>query len=113
VLHGGYLYFVNDRGRAFCLKADTGELAGETPLPISSRGNSIYASVLLADGRLYAVSRRQGAFVLKATPDLPLIAHNRLDSDSSEFNASPAASNGELFLRSDQMLYCLSRKTGR
>jgi hypothetical protein len=57
--------------------------------------------------RIYAVSRTSGVFVLEANPKMKEIAHNKL-GDSSEFNGSPAVSNGQLFLRSDKYLYCIA-----
>ena len=46
---------------------------------------------------------------LEATPELKQVAHNRL-SDESDFSASPAVSDGQLVLRSDEYLYCVEAK---
>ncbi|HVC98120.1 MAG TPA: serine/threonine protein kinase, partial [Pirellulales bacterium] len=64
-------------------------------------------SVLLADGRLYAVSRTHGTFVLATGPKFELLAQNQLASDTTFFNASPAVSRGQLLLRSNRSLYCI------
>ena len=71
------------------------------------RVGMIYASPIVADGKLIYVSRQGGAVVLAAKPEYELLSHNRLESDRSAFNASPAISRGRLFLRSDRFLYCL------
>lgn len=110
VVLGDYLYFVDDKGVACCLEAATGKQVYRERLPTAG---STYASLVAADGKLYAVSRRNGAFVLAAGPKFERLAHNKLDSDDSDFNASPAVASrpsgdGCLLLRSNQFLYCLA-----
>ncbi len=107
VLVGGHLYWADDRGTVFCLKADTGKQVYRQRL---EGAHGVYASAVAADGKLYVVSRRNGTFVLAASPQFKLLAHNRLASDSTDFNASPAASQGSLLLRSNRFLYCVRRK---
>ena len=100
----GHIYWVDDRGVASCLDATTGERAYRERLP---NAGGVYASTLVADGKLYAVTRRNGTFVLALGPEFKILAHNRLDSDDTDFNASPAVSNGHLLLRSNRLLYCV------
>lgn len=69
-------------------------------------GGQFYASAVLMQDKLYIVSRFAGAYVLTATPEMKQIAHNKL-SDDSDFSASPAISDGQIFLRSDKYLYCI------
>lgn len=101
VLYKGHLYWVNDRGVASCVDAKTGK-------EINSRnlGDAFYASVVVANGKLIAVSRFGGTHVLEASPMLTEISHNSL-GDDSDFSASPAVSDGQLFLRSDDNLWCI------
>ena len=102
VLHKGHLYWVTDRGVVNCVDIRTGDQAGQKRL-----GGQYYASITLIGQRLYAVSRFGGTFILDATPELTQIAHNTL-TDESDFSASPAVSDGQLFIRSDAGLYCIS-----
>ncbi len=104
VFHQGKLYWVNDRGIASCVDAKTGEVVGTKRL-----GGRFYASVVLIKDKLYAVSRFDGTYVLKADPEFEQIAHNKL-SDESDFSGSPAISNGQIFIRSDASLYCIGSK---
>ncbi|MHC4147776.1 MAG: outer membrane protein assembly factor BamB family protein, partial [Planctomycetota bacterium] len=67
-----------------------------------------YASTLLADGRLYVVTRFDGTLVLAAKPQFEQLAHNKL-ADSAVFNASPIVCGGNLILRSNHNLYCFGR----
>ncbi len=102
ILHDGKLFWVNDRGIANCVDAKTGKELGQKRL-----GGRFYASVVLINGQLYAQSRFDGTYVLKPTPDFEQIAHNKL-SDESDFSGSPAVSDGQLFIRSDEFLYCIA-----
>jgi outer membrane protein assembly factor BamB len=105
VYHDGYLYWTNEDGIALCVHATTGAVVYEERLQPPSR--LIYASGVIADGKLYYVSREKGTFVLAAQPRFEQLAHNVFESDRSIFNATPAISRGRILLRSDKYLYCL------
>jgi len=104
ILYKGHLYWVNDRGSAFCVDAKTGKELASKRLD-----GKFYASAVLINGKLYVVSRFTGIFVLEATETLKQVAHNRL-SDKSDFSGSPAVSDGQLIFRSDTTLYCIEAK---
>jgi outer membrane protein assembly factor BamB len=104
VYHDGHLYWAHEsREIAYCIAAENGELVYEQRLP---RSGQFYASAVLADGRLYYLSRSGKTFVLAAKPSFEQLAMNDL-SDSSVFNASPAVAGKRLLLRSDRFLYCI------
>ncbi len=106
VVSDGYLYFVHDQlGTAYCARVSTGEIVYEERLP---QAGQIYASALLAGGRLYYVSRRGRVFVLAAGPKFELLAANDM-ADGGVFNASPAVAGRRLLIRSDKYLYCVGR----
>ncbi len=111
VLHDGRLYFVSDAGFATCLDAKTGNAIFKERVPGASAtgrgGKPFYASAVLANGLVYAVSRQNGTFVFEAKPEFKLVAQNRIAGDDSQFNATPAIADGQLFLRSNRTLYCL------
>jgi hypothetical protein len=109
LVHAGHIYSIDDRGIASCVRADDGEVLYTHRL---GEGGRFYASPILAGDKLYAVSREQGVFVLAAGPEFRLLAHNRFSSDNGVFNATPAVSRGQLFLRSDRYVYCLGRPSG-
>ena len=110
VLHDGRLYFASDAGFATCLDAKTGALLFKERLPGASAsgrgGKPFYASAVLANGHVYAVSRQNGVFVFEAKPEFKLVAQNKL-ADESQFNATPALSGTTLLLRSDKFLYSI------
>jgi hypothetical protein len=93
----------------YCVKAETGDLVYQERL--QPRPGRIYASGVIADGKLYYVSRENGTFVLAAEPKYKLLAHNQIESDISVFNATPAVSRKQLLLRSDKYLYCIGQQS--
>ena len=111
VISDGHLYVANDQGFALCLNAKDGSLVYKERLPGASAtgrgGKPFYASAVLANGLVYAVSRQNGTFVFDAKPTFKLVAHNKLAADSSQFNGTPAIVDGQIFLRSDRAIYCI------
>jgi outer membrane protein assembly factor BamB len=104
----GYLYWFHEsRGMAYCLDAKTGDVVYEERL--FPRPDLIYSSVTFADGRLYAVSQHQGAYVLAAKPEFELLAVNKLADDTTRTNASIVISNNQLLLRTDKAIYCIGQ----
>jgi outer membrane protein assembly factor BamB len=105
VYHAGHLYWATDV--AYCLRASDGQVVYRERLR-PSPGN-IYASPVLADGKIYYVSRTAGTYVVAAGPKFKQLAHNTLEPDASVFNGSPAVSDSQLLLRSDRYLYCIGK----
>ena len=113
VFHEGYLYWISDRGDAICMKAGDGSVQFQERLPSleqAGRRRAVYASVIYAADKLYAVSRYSGTYVLAAKPSFSLIAQNRLEGDDSQFNGTPAFADNGIYIRSDRYLYCISAK---
>jgi outer membrane protein assembly factor BamB len=104
--HDGHLYWAHhEDGTALCVDATNGELVYQERLePTPGR---LYASGVLAAGRIYYTSREEGTYVVAASPEFKQLAHNRIENDESIFNATPAVSGGRLILRSDKRLYCV------
>jgi hypothetical protein len=96
----------DSRGIAFCAEALTGKIVYEERI---ERADQVYASPVLADGRLYYISRSGRTFVVAAAPKYELLAVNDL-GNAGMFNASPAVTGNRLILRSDKFLYCLGPK---
>jgi outer membrane protein assembly factor BamB len=61
--------------------------------------------MLLADGKIYVPNQSGDVFVLRASPKYQVLATN---SVAESRNASLAASDGEIFLRTDKSLWCLA-----
>lgn len=107
VLHEGRLYWVDDVGTAYCMEARTGKIIFQERLQIRGRGKVCYAGTVMANERLYSVTRTGGTVVWAAQSELKEIARNQFQSDGSDFNASPSLSGGAVFLRSNKFVYCV------
>jgi len=112
VLHEGHLYVVNDAGFAICMEAKTGkdvyrERAMESGGGRGRGGKPFYASPVLIGDKIYAVSRRNGTFVIAAKPTFEKIA-TIPPLDDSQFHGTPAVVGQKMLLRSDKAVYCIS-----
>lgn len=107
----GVLYWISDSGIAFAAKPGKAEDLWQERMPgmESGKGKPFYASPVLAGGKIYAVSRANGTFVIEpSTEGLKVLAQNKIDGDDTIFNATPAISDGKLLIRSQDRLYCIS-----
>ena len=109
VYYQGHLYWASDGGGYVCCQdAKTGKTVFQQRL--TPRPGRFWTSPVLADGKLYFVSQHKGVYVVAAKPKFEFIAHNTFADDNSRTNASPAFSNGRIFLRTDRKLYCIGGK---
>jgi len=107
VTDGIYFYTVNDRGIAWCLDAKTGkEIWG----PQRIHKATYSASPVMADGKIYITDEDGVTSVFKAGPKFELVAENNLDDYTL---SSIAISDGQLFIRTAQHLYCIGKRAAR
>jgi outer membrane protein assembly factor BamB len=108
IYHDGHLYWAGESNEiVYCQSAATGDFVYQERLKPGS--GLIYGSPVLADGKIYYVSQKNGTYVVPAQPKFALLAHNAFEDDKSRSNASLAVSDGQLLLRTDQYLYCIAR----
>lgn len=104
--HNGHLYWANDaQGIAFCVHAESGDVVYQQRL---DRIGQVYASPVLADGRVYYLGRGGKTIVLAGRPEFEQLAVNTLE-DGSRFDAAPAVDGDRLLIRSEKFLYCLGQ----
>lgn len=105
VIVDGYLY-VPDAGPSTirCLEVATGkEMWADR-----ASGASHWGSIVLAEGRCYVTNQDGTTIVFKPNPEkFELIARNELGEHS---NSTPALSNGQIFLRTYENLYCIAEE---
>jgi outer membrane protein assembly factor BamB len=106
VIHEGYLYTISQDGIAECSDLGTGKSVWQERLSGPGAQTSSWSSMLLADGKIYVPNKSGDVFVLRASPKFEVLATNSVNEPT---NASLAASNGELFLRTDKALWCLGK----
>ncbi len=111
VLHEKHLYWVDDHGQAFCISAETGEqVYQERVKEVEAGGRPVYASPVVANGKIFVQTRWSGVLILPASPEFKVLVQNKFSGDDSDFNATPAISDNELFLRSNKFLYCVGKE---
>jgi outer membrane protein assembly factor BamB len=102
LLLGEYLYYAEDAGWASCRRADTGAAVWRRRL-----GGRVQASPVAGAGKLYFPCANGVVSVLRAGPRYELLARNDLGEGVV---ASPALSQGRLFLRGEKHLFCIAGK---
>lgn len=104
VTDGRYFYVVNDRGVMWCLDAKTGaEVYGQQRI----KPGTYSASPVLADGKIYVTNEDGLTTVVKAGPTFEVLAENPLNDYCL---SSPAISDGQIFIRTAQSLYCIGKR---
>jgi outer membrane protein assembly factor BamB len=103
ILYGNYFYTCSNAGIVTCYEAATGKEVYKERIG----GVSYTASPVAADGRLYFTSEEGQVRVVKAGPVCELLAVNAMDD---YVMATPAISNGSLFVRSQHFLFSLGSK---
>jgi outer membrane protein assembly factor BamB len=104
ILYGDYIYLLSDRGIITCLEAKTGKIVyegGRIPIPAT-----FTASPVAFDGKILLTSEDGDTFVIKAGPKHEVIATNSI---AEPVYASPAISDGMIFIRGEKNLYCIGR----
>ena len=104
LLHEGRLYTVADNGTVSCFDAKTG-----TPLYQQQRlpkPYSLKASPVGANGKLYVATEDGDVVVIKLGEKYEVVTTNTLTDQL--FIASPIVLDGELYLRGQNTLFCLS-----
>ncbi len=107
LLNNGRLYWIDDRGIAYCTSAEDGEVVYRQRVQNLQSGRPVYSSPTLIGEHIYVVTRRSGTIVYRPGDEFQPVAQNVIAGDETDFNASPAVSDGRIYLRSNQALYCI------
>ncbi len=106
VTDGKYFYSVNDRGIMWCLDAKTGaEVWGGQRL----KSATYSSSPVLAGGMLYIGNEEGLTSVVRAGPKFEIVSENPL---GGYMLSSPAISDGQIFIRTDEFLYAIGKRNG-
>jgi outer membrane protein assembly factor BamB len=99
LLYKNYLYIPADRGFASCYDGRTGEQVWKERL-----GGQFHASPIAGADRVYFATKEGNVKVVRAGPSYELLADNPM---GEMIVASPAISNGQIFLRGEKHLFCV------
>jgi outer membrane protein assembly factor BamB len=95
---------LNDIGIVHCLDALSGKPVYENQ---RIEHGTYSSSPLLADGKLYFVSEEGTTTVVQAGATFKILAVNKLEGHTL---ASPVAVDNQIFIRTDEYLYCLQKR---
>jgi outer membrane protein assembly factor BamB len=101
VIVGEHVYLVNEPGTAQCLELKTGKV-----LWTERVGAKVWGSLVAADGKLYVTNLEGETLVLDAKPTFKVLARNPLKERTM---ASIAVSDGDLFIRTHENLWCIGK----
>jgi len=99
IIVGEHIYICNDPGFAQCIESKTGKEIWREKLGVTS-----WSSMSYAGGKLYVIDFRGETFVLNASPEFMLISRNPLGEMT---RGSHAFSEGQIFIRTYNNLYCI------
>ena len=106
VLYDNKLYVVTDNGLVSAFNATTGEpFYTQTRLP---KGYNLKASPVGANGKLYLATEDGDVVVLKMGEKFEVLSVNTLEDQV--FIATPVIADGEIYLRGQNTLFCISEK---
>jgi len=100
-IHEGLGYVADCAGKVHCVDARTGQ-----PYWVHDAEHEIWASPLVADGKLYIGTRRGTVWVLAAGKEKRVISSVRLDDG---IHSSFVAANGTLFVATMSTLYAIQK----
>jgi len=100
IIEGDYFLIVSDSGVAHCFEAATGKLQWQ------ERMGEHHASLVSANGLVYFLNDNGVMHVVKPAAQYDLVAQNDLGERTF---ASPAISDGQLFIRGDKHLFCIGK----
>ncbi len=98
-IHDGLAYVADCAGNVHCVDIQTGKA-----LWVHDAGNEIWASTLVADGKVYIGTRRGDFWVLAAGPEKRILSSIRLDD---AVISTAVAANGTLYVSTMSQLYAL------
>lgn len=104
VIQDGHLYANKENGIVECLDLESGEVVWQQRLGGTDGRSEIWSSLILTDGKIYVINQKADVFVLAASPEYQLIATNSL---AEMTNSSVVGSQGDLFIRTHEALWCI------
>lgn len=70
-------------------------------------GGQDYSSPVAADGKLYFVTRGGDIHVIRLGDTFEQLATNRVTEETEDFSATPAISDGAIYIRSSKHVFCV------
>lgn len=104
IVEGGYFFIVSDSGIAHCFDAKSGDILWEERL------REHHASLTSAEGHIYFINDFGLLRTVQPDKTYKLLAESDL---KEKVFASPAMSEGQIFIRSEKSLICLGKRSAK
>jgi outer membrane protein assembly factor BamB len=105
VAYNGLYYLVEDNGLGTCMDGATGTVHWQERI-----GGSYHASLVAGDGKVYFTNMAGIVTVVETGTTFKPLARNSLDET---IIATPALSQGQIFLRGEKHLFCIDASPQR
>jgi outer membrane protein assembly factor BamB len=105
VAAGGHAFLPSDAGIVQCLDPKTGKIVWQERPKVPSGQAQSWSSLVLSGDRIYLTTKGSDTVVFKAAPQFEQLAVNALDDGMT--NATPAVSDGQIFIRTHRHLWCI------
>lgn len=109
VIKDGRMYHLNSNGLVTCLSLESGETLWSERVPGAGPKSSSWSSMIVAGERIYMLNQSGTMIILKASPDFEVIAVNSVGNEMT--NSTQAMSNGDIFIRTYDHLWCIRSST--
>lgn len=110
VVAGDYLYTYSNVGVPACYEWKTGQELWKDQITKRPGGKASWGSLVYAAGRIYIADNTGTTHVFAAGQKYQHLASNHLGNE--HMNASLAISGGDIFLRTDEHLWCIGKPVG-
>jgi outer membrane protein assembly factor BamB len=100
IIDGDYFFIISEGGIAHCFETKSGKILW------TERMGAHHASLVSANGLIYFLNDNGVMNVVKAGPQFERVAQNVIGEKTF---ASPAISDGKIFLRGDKHLFCIGQ----
>lgn len=104
------IYFLNSGSLIACQSLESGETLWEERVAGAGPKASSWSSMILSGNRIYMLNQSGTMIVLRASPKFEVISVNSIGNELT--NSTQAMSNGDIFIRTHEHLWCV-RSTGK
>ena len=102
-VYDGKMYIIKGtKGDVMCVEPQTGKLLWEGDLDVSAR---VWGSPTVADGKLYCLDEKGQLTIASVGEELRVLS--KVEFDSTFCKSTIAVTDGQLFVRTSENLYCL------
>ena len=107
VIKDGYVYILNTEAIAECIELKTGKSLWQERVTAIGPKSSSWSSMVLAGDHIYVLNQSGDTVVMKAGPKFEIVGVYSIGNELT--NASHALSDGEIFIRTHQHLWCIGQ----